>query len=322
MDKLSNMGSHREVNINFLAGSICSYFLEIVRELQNLYLNEEEMFSTQIKLLNLSLQVCGMMDKDFINLFIYKFHIYTYKILLILKKFNDEDNAELNQLVELLVSLDSSRYEDLSAYTTCIFSICLIYVDRYYDLPNTTIKLFSFFNPLTVKLAHSFDLILKHELDNSKRIEVYLMIFEKFNYIANFYFKQYIINNKNMIALLTNGQTLIKTVLVKACKPLEKMELTVQHRSRILASIFEVCNSYVQFLREVEWKHLSTMLEKANIFIDTNDFKNKNLVRTIFSLKDLQKSIEEKSNKQMITKCKSTVVELKDSNPPINISKK
>ena len=318
MDKLSDMNFHKEININFYAGNICFYFIEIVCELINHYLNEEEMFSTQIKLLNLSLKVCEMMDKDFINLFIYKSHIYTYKIVSILKRFNDVENPELYQLVKLLVSLNFSRYEHLYTYTASIFAICSIYIGKYCHLPIATSNIFSFFNPLTIKFVDSFNLILKCELENSERVEAYLSIFEKFSNLANFYFKQYIINNKKVIALLTNGQILIKTVLVKACKPLAKMQLTAHHRLRILASIFEVCNNHIQFLREKEWEFLFSMLEKANIFMNANDFKNKSLAKIIFSIKNLQKSIEEKPINEIITKSNSPIFELKNSDSPGN----
>ncbi len=315
MDKLSDMSFQDEININLHAGNIYSYFIEIVCELINHYSNEEEMFSTQIKLLNLSLKVCELMDKDSPHLFIYKSHIYTYKIVSYLKRFNDEETPKLYQLVKLLVSLNFSRYEDLYIYTASIFTICSMYIGKYYDLSMSINNIFSFFHPLTIKLDDSFNRLLKCELDDSERIEVYLSIVEKFNHLANFYFKQYIIHNKEMIALLTNGQALIKRVLVMACKPLGKMQLTADHRLRILTSIFAVCNQHIHFLRE---KLLFSMLKKADIFIDTNDLKNASLVEIIFSIKNLQKSIEEKCIDDPIIRSKTPIFELINSAVPGN----
>ncbi len=313
MSLLDTLNPQEEKNIKdtqeFLAliknpcGDICTYLIEIVRQLQKLELMEEVIFSTQQKLLDLCFTLCGMLTDECSFLSYYHSELYGCKVLTLLSRFNKENDSELKGLTEKLVSIKiADDYMFLNAQIKSIWEICIRYIGKDYGSAKNLVQLFNFFYPLSVKLVAVYDSMLKLELEDAQRIEIYLSMFENFCYLANFYFNQYMVTNKVEPALLNNAKSFINRSKVEILEPLKAMKPGVATRSRILMVIQGICAYQAQWLKTKEGLLLRSLLNKADGFIEIADLRNEELSGTIISIKSLQKELIEGDSKPAFEK--------------------
>ena len=145
MSLLDALNSQKDKNIKnkegFLdltsnqGGDICIYLIEIVRQLQELGLMEEAIFSTQQKLLDLCFKLCEMITDYSSYLSYYHSKLYSYKVLTLLSRFNEEDNSELERLVKKLVSIEVVGYDFLNVQIKGILKICVQYISKDFMVP-------------------------------------------------------------------------------------------------------------------------------------------------------------------------------------------
>ncbi len=283
--------------VNAHAGFICSYLIGIIRQLEKKP-NNVESIKIKTEILDAGIIINQIMAEDHIDFPHYRTQFLSHQALLILNTECKIVIARLNPLIPNILLIKCLGFKRFNAQIDIIFDICQSCINKINSNSDNLTLLLPFFSPLVKKITNAFEELNKEQLTESERILVFLSMLQKLSYFAGFYFKQYFDSNKRDSGLLTNAHSLIKRLVRYILTPLQSMALTVEDRGSIFEIVYNFSNQQRGFFNQDEGKVLYSLLRKLDGFITPLALKNCQLLSSINSIRELEKSIlaEQKSN--------------------------